>query len=143
VKFARISDNAFALRLELGEGVHEHIQAFCANNGIDNAAVSGIGSLDSATLAHYSIKTKQFRDLKLDGIYEVTSLLGNVALVNGQPFAHLHVTVSDEQMNARAGHLVKGTCSATLELIITAYPSHYQKTPNDDIGLSVWDFNAH
>jgi predicted DNA-binding protein with PD1-like motif len=43
-------------------------------------------------------------------------------------------------MMARAGHLVKGECSATLELFITSYPAHHTKSQNDHIGLKVWDF---
>lgn len=143
MKHGQLDDHTYAVRLELGEDVHDQIQQFCQELSIDNAAVSGIGSLDSPTLAHYSIKTKQFTDKHLDGIYEVTALLGNVALVDGQPFAHLHVTLSDPGMQAHAGHLVKGACSATLELIITSYPSHHWKTHDDAIGLSLWDFGAH
>lgn len=143
MKSAQLDANNYVLRLELGDDIHDQIQTFCAQNDINNAAVQGIGSVDSPTVAHYSVKTKQFTDKQLDGILEVTSLLGNVALVEGKPFAHIHVTVSGPDMVAHAGHLVKGTCSATLELIITAYPSHHWKTDNEDIGLKVWDFEAH
>jgi len=140
MKHANLDDHTHALRLELGEDIHSSIQDFCSGNGINNASVQGIGSVDSPTLAHYSIKSKQFADKHLDGIYEVTSLLGNVALVDGQPFAHLHVTVTDPDMQVRGGHLVKGQASATLELILTAYPSHHWKTDDETIGLKLWDF---
>jgi uncharacterized protein len=142
MKFGQLNDRAYALRLEPGEDIHEQIQGFCAANNIANAAVSGIGSVDSPTLAHYSVKTKQFTDQQLTGIFEVTSLLGNVALADGQPFAHLHVTLSGPDMHTLGGHLVKGECSATLELILETYPSHHWKTPDDSIGLKVWDFSA-
>lgn len=140
MKFARLSDNTSALRLELGDDIHDTLQSFCADQGIDNAQVSGIGSVDSPTLAHYSIKTKEFTDQTLSGIFEVTSLIGNIALVDGAPFAHLHATLSDEHMMVRGGHLVKGVCSATLELFITSYPAHHTKSHDDRIGLKVWDF---
>lgn len=140
--YGNLDDHTFAVRLELGEDVHEHIQQFCRDQGVNNAAVTALGSLDSPTLAHYSVKTKQFTDKRLDGIFEVTSLLGNVALVDGQPFAHLHVTLSDEHMRTFGGHLVKGACSATLELVIQSYPSDYSKTPDETVGLTVWDFDA-
>ncbi len=140
MKYARLSENTSALRLEPGDDIHETLQRFCAEQGIDNAQITGIGSVDAPTLAHYSMPTKQFSDMRLAGIFEVASLLGNVALIDGQPFAHLHVTLSDPQMMARAGHLVKGECSATLELFITSYPAHHTKTQNDHIGLKVWDF---
>jgi uncharacterized protein len=140
MKYARLNDNTSALRLEPGDDIHAVLQDFCAENTIDNAAIQGIGSIESPTLAHYSIHTKQFTDQTLEGIYEITSLLGNIALLDGHPFAHLHVTISDEHMMTRGGHLVKGVCSATLELFITSYPAHHTKSQNDHIGLKVWDF---
>jgi predicted DNA-binding protein with PD1-like motif len=140
MKFASFNDHTFGLRLELGEDVHDVIQSFCADHSIKNATVQGIGSLQNPTVAHYSIITKNFTDEKLDGIYEVTSLLGNIALVEGQPFAHIHVTVTGRDMLARGGHLVKGECSATLELVLTAYTTDHTKSQNDEIGLKVWDF---
>jgi predicted DNA-binding protein with PD1-like motif len=140
MKFASFNDHTFGLRLELGEDVHGVIQSFCADHSIKNATVQGIGSLQNPTVAHYSIITKNFTDEKLDGIYEVTSLLGNIALVEGQPFAHIHVTVTGRDMLARGGHLVKGECSATLELVLTAYTTDHTKSQNDEIGLKVWDF---
>jgi predicted DNA-binding protein with PD1-like motif len=140
MKFASFNDHTFGLRLELGEDVHDVIQSFCADHSIKNATVQGIGSLQNPTVAHYSIVTKNFTDEKLDGIYEVTSLLGNIALVEGQPFAHIHVTVTGRDMLARGGHLVKGECSATLELVLTAYTTDHTKSQSDEIGLKVWDF---
>lgn len=140
MKYASLSEHSFVLRLDPADDVHETIQNLCSQESITNASVQGIGSLESPTLAHYSIKTKHFTDKHLEGIYEVTSLLGNVSLVDGQPFAHVHVTISDDQMQTFGGHLVKGDCSATLELIIRSYPSSYSKLHSEAIGLKVWDF---
>jgi predicted DNA-binding protein with PD1-like motif len=142
MKSAQLNDHAWVLRLEPGDDVLDNLQAFCAKNDINNASVEGIGSFDSPTLAHYSIKTKQFTDKAFTGIYEVTGLLGNIALVDGQPFAHIHATVSGPDMIAHAGHIVKAACSATLEIILYSYPSHHWKSQDDAIGLKVWDFEV-
>jgi predicted DNA-binding protein with PD1-like motif len=140
MKFASLNDHTFALRLELGEDVHTSVQNFCSSHAIKNAAVQGIGSVQHPTIAHYSVVTKEFTDAKLDGIYEATSLLGNVSLVDSKPFAHLHVTLTGPDMVAKGGHLVKGECSATLELIITSYTTDHSKSHDEAVGLKVWDF---
>jgi uncharacterized protein len=142
MKFGVLNDHAFALRLEPGDDVHTSIQDFCAAHSIANAGIIGIGSLESPTLAHYSIKTKHFTHSPFIGIYEVTSLIGNVALQDNQHFAHLHATIAGPDFQSLGGHLVKGQCSATLELILESYPTNFSKTPNDAIGLSLWDFEA-
>lgn len=140
MKNATLNDTTYALRLERGDDIHTVIEAFCAKHDIANAAVSGIGSVEDPKLAHYSIETRQFTGYNFTGIFEIASLLGNVALIGNQPKAHLHVTISDAQMRAHAGHLIQGACSATLEIILTAYPSHHHKLPDDVTGLTVWDF---
>jgi predicted DNA-binding protein with PD1-like motif len=142
MKSASLNDHTFALRLELGEDVHTVVQDFCADHAIKNASVQGIGSVQNPTIAHYSVVTKEFTDAKLDGIYEATSLLGNIALVDDKPFAHLHVTLTGPDMAAKGGHLVRGECSATLELILTAYATDHTKSHHDAIGLKVWDFEG-
>lgn len=129
------------LRLERGDDILAVINTFCAGNGIKNATLSGIGSIERFQLAHYSIETREFTKRGFDGIHEVTSLLGNVGLVEGQPSAHVHVNVSGPDMVVLGGHLMSGQCSATLELMVTAYPSKLAKTFDETIGLNVWDFS--
>jgi len=142
MKYASLSDTSYVLRLELGDDIVDSIQQFCANLGIANASVQGIGSVKSPKLAHYSIETKQFTELTIPGILEITSLLGNIALVEDRPLAHLHVTLSNEAMQTYGGHMIKGECSATLELIVTSYPSQHTKAHDDEVGLSVWQLNS-
>ena len=54
----------------------------------------------------------------IKGEFELTSLVGNITIKNGNPFVHIHVNVSDEACNAYGGHLFSGTITATGELII-------------------------
>jgi len=136
----KINGAVYALRLEPGDDIHTAIQDFCAGQNITNAVISGLGSVESPTLAHYSMPAKQFTDRQLAGVFEVTNLTGNIALQNGRPFAHLHVTIAGPDFAALGGHLVKGACSATLELILEAHPTRFRKTPNDAVGLAIWDF---
>jgi predicted DNA-binding protein with PD1-like motif len=125
--------------LEQGDDVHETIQSFCRDHNVSNATLEGIGSVEDPTLAHYSIHTKEFHNQKFQGVYEVASMLGNVALVDDQPFAHVHVTVAGVDLTARAGHLVQAQCSATLEVLVRPYETSYIKRLDDAIGLQVWD----
>jgi len=130
------------MRLDPGDDILETIQNWCQGQKMLNALVSGIGSAEEPTLAHYSRVTKKFIQKQLAGIYEVTSLVGNVGQVDGgQPLVHLHATLSNEHMSAYGGHLVNGVCSATAEIVITPLETAFRKTFDDDIGLKIWDFD--
>ncbi|HVQ44686.1 MAG TPA: DUF296 domain-containing protein [Candidatus Saccharimonadia bacterium] len=143
MKSARLSDTTYALRLERGDDIHTVVQEFCAEHTIANASLTGIGSIENPKLAYYSIETKQFTERPLDGIFEVTSLLGNVGLLEGKPLNHVHVTLSDSLMQVYGGHLVSGACSATLEIFLHQYATSFGKQFDDAIGLNVWDFGSH
>ena len=140
MKTAKLDDGVYGLTLEPGDDIHGSIEGYCARYDFVNAEVTGIGSVENPTLAHYSMKTRKFTDKSFTGIFEISSLLGNISLVDGKPFAHLHVTISDIDMTAHAGHLVKGTCSATLELILRPFSSRFTKSDNSAVGLKIWDF---
>lgn len=137
--FGKVQENQFVLRLERGEEIVSAIKDFCLKQNIQNATFSGIGSVENPTLAHYRVDTKKYSEKEMQGIFEVPSLLGNVAIFENAPLLHPHITISDETMQAYAGHLVKGTVSATLEVFITLLPSTFEKKQNEQIGLKLYE----
>lgn len=57
----------------------------------------GIGSLRNPVVGYYSEEEKRYRSIELSGTFELLSLNGNISLKDGKPFAHLHVTLGDEE----------------------------------------------
>ncbi len=140
MKYNQIEADVYIIRLDPGDAIVELVEQFCRDHNIQNATVTGIGSVEGLVLAHYRIDRQKFSERSMDGIFEIASLQGNVSLFEGQPLAHFHVVVSDESMQAFAGHLVRGTCSATAELILQRLSSSFTKRSNPKIGLKIWDF---
>jgi predicted DNA-binding protein with PD1-like motif len=127
------------VRLEKGENLLESIEQIAKAHSITNAAISGIGSIENPTLAHYTVTTKKYLEKSFTGIYEIISLLGNISYVDQKPLVHTHCTISDEEMHGFAGHLVSGTVSATMEIIITIFPTTFGKKMDEEIGLKLLD----
>jgi uncharacterized protein len=123
----------------MGEEINESIKKFCEKLDVKNAEISAIGSVDSPTLAHYRVDTKKYKEKTFEGIFEITSLIGMVALFDGKPLVHVHVTISDDKMRAFGGHLVKGLTSATVEILLTAFDSKNTKSFDKKIGLKLLD----
>jgi uncharacterized protein len=128
------------IRLEPGEDILASVGAACRQHDIANAEVTGLGSAEQVTLAHYRRDTQEFTRRSFDGIYEIASLVGNVALIDGQPTLHCHVTIAGPDLAAHAGHLAAGVCSATVELVVRPLDSRYAKRHDDAIGLNLWRF---
>lgn len=137
--YSKINEDTYLLRLERGEKVNETVKSFCDESKIANAWLSGIGSIENPTLGHYDVTTQKYTDKAFLGIFELTNLTGNVAVFEGKPLVHAHVSLSDESMQAFGGHLVEAIVSATVELFLTVLPTSHTKSHNDEIGLKLWD----
>lgn len=137
--YSKVSSNKYLIRLLRGEDVNESIEKFCRELNIKNASVSGIGSIENPTLAHYRVDSKKYKEKILNGIFELTSLIGTVGVFENEPLVHVHVTLSNEEMKAFGGHLVKGRVSATVELVLTVFDTKFTKSHDNEIGLKLWD----
>ena len=137
--FGKVAGDQYLIRFEKGEEILPSLKTFCKRYNITNATVSGIGSLENPTLAHYRVDNKKYSEKKFEGVYEVVSLLGNIALFEKNPLPHIHVTLSDEEMHVIAGHLIQGTVSATLEMTLNDLPTMHRKKHDEEIGLNLWD----
>lgn len=139
MEYSRVNKNSFLIRLVKGEEVVISIKSFCEKKGIKNAWFSGLGSIENPTLAHYRVDTKKYSEKKLNGIFEVTNMTGNVGVFDNAPLVHAHITLSNDAMQAFGGHLVSTVVSATLEVELTDLGSHYTKLYSEEIGLKLWD----
>jgi predicted DNA-binding protein with PD1-like motif len=98
----------FLLRVPEGEGLLEFVNRFAGEKGIKTAIVKGIGSLRNPVVGYYSEEIKNYKRIELLGTFEMLTLLGNVSLKDGKPFAHLHVTLGNASGDVFGGHLMKG-----------------------------------
>ena len=139
--YSKMSSKKYLIRLLKGEEIVASIKKFCEELNIKNAEISAIGSVESPTLAHYRVDTKKYKEKTLKGIFELTSLIGSVAISEGEPLVHVHVTISDDEMRAFGGHLVKGVVSATVEVFLESFESKYTKSHDKEIGLKLWNLD--
>lgn len=136
--YAELDPTHYLIRLERGEDIIGMLIDFFRDVNINNAELRGIGSIENPTLAHYKVDSKQYSEKELPGTFEITSLLGNIAILDDDIVIHPHITISNEQMQAFGGHLVKGVVSATMEIIVTVFPTNFHKVHDEDTGLNLW-----
>lgn len=139
VKYSKVSEKKYLLRLERNEKVNEAIASFVSKMGVKNASISGIGSIEDPTLAHYRVDTRKYSEKPFKGIFEVLSFLGNIAIFDDFPLVHTHISLSNEKMKGLGGHLVEAKVSATMEVVIDVFDTALTKSFNDEIGLKLWD----
>ena len=67
----------------------------------------------------------------------MVSLLGNIALTDGEPSLHIHAVLGVRGGRAVAGHLLEATVRPTLEIMLTETPAHLVRCKDAKTGLSL------
>lgn len=108
----------YQLRLETGEEIHSSLNSFMKEIGIKGGSVIGIGALSSYSLGYYNLSENEYLRKDYDEAAELLSCVGNLSYTAETPVAHLHVVLSNMNMETRGGHLFEGVISATGEFSI-------------------------
>ncbi len=127
------------VRLNCGEDLYDGLTAFAKERGIRAAAVNCLGAVRRASLRYYDQEAREYRDFVLDEHLEVVAGVGNVSLLDGEPFLHLHAALADADGRAFGGHVNAGTEVFALEATIwelTGDPP--VRTSDDCTGLTLW-----
>jgi uncharacterized protein len=138
MKYARVGD-AFVVRLETGEEIFSTLAEFARAVAIDAAHVSGIGSAYHVVLGYFDRQAREYSRHTVEEEVEIVSLLGNIALKDGQPFPHLHVTVSGRDYRPLAGHFFEGYVGGTCEVVVRPLSGYLQRSQDEATGLYLLD----
>jgi predicted DNA-binding protein with PD1-like motif len=120
----RSVDGRHIVRIEAGERVMPSLTRFFGElnrrEGVTFANISGAGAVSRARLAYWDADSKEYIDRDFVEQLEVVSFLGNLAMKEGQPFAHLHVVLSRADFSTVGGHLQDAVVRPTLEVWLRA-----------------------
>ena len=99
------NNNSYIIYIEKNEKVMEKLTQFCIDNDISSAQVSGIGAVKNIDIGGYDINKKDYHHKLFEEIHELISFQGNIALKDGEPFVHAHITIGNHDMDVFGGHL--------------------------------------
>jgi predicted DNA-binding protein with PD1-like motif len=103
-----------------------------------SSSFKAIGAFSSVKLAWFDWETKQYQpSVVLDEQVELLSLIGDVALKDGEPQVHAHVVVGKADGTAHGGHLQEAHVRPTCELVLIEDPVHLQKQLDPQSGLAL------
>lgn len=133
-------ENTIILRMDRGEEILETLKTVALKENIKLASVSAIGACDHFVAGVYSIPEQKYYKNEFNGVFEITALVGNINTMNGEYYAHLHITCADEKCNCLGGHLNEARISATCEMIINIVEGNVDRVKNPDTGINVFKF---
>jgi len=133
-------ENKYVIRLYKDEKIIETLLKFLRDNHIKLGYFFGLGALHRVELAHYALKTKKYSSKVLEGAFEIASLHGNIATLNGEEYIHAHIVVSDDEMNTFGGHLKEAVVGPTCEIILVEIDGEVEREFSGEIGLNLFKF---
>jgi hypothetical protein len=128
----------FALIFETGDEINGELQRFSKEQNLSGSSFKAIGALSYAKLGWFNWKTKKYEPAcVLDEQVELLSLIGDIALKDGDPQVHAHVVVGRSDGTAHGGHLIEARVRPTCELILSESPTQLQKKVDPATGIAL------
>jgi len=129
----------FLLRLPTGSDLLESLERHVRETGITIGYLSGLGAVSRAVVAYYDQSAQEYRQFPLERHLEITNLIGNVSLRDGQPMVHAHATFADEDGSAFGGHVAPGTLVFAAEVALIGLEGPALIREHDQAtGLPLW-----
>lgn len=132
---------SFLLRVPKGAELLSFLKEFARKNEIKKAAVFAIGSFEDATLAYYDLETRRYEPIEVKERTELVSLSGNISLMDGEPFPHVHAVLSRRDGSTVGGHLMRASVFM-VELYVTEVPGPLLERKPWEHGLKVWELEG-
>ena len=131
-------DNKIMLRIDKGEYINKTILDVASFYNLKFGWINGLGAIMNPELGYYDLKNKEYIKKTIIGEFELTSLIGNLTLKEGDLFVHSHITFSDINFNAYGGHLFDCKIAVAGEFLIFRSPTEINRKYDDEIGLYTW-----
>lgn len=133
-------DNSYVVRLNKGEEVIASLKELCNNENIKLAEIAGLGASNLVEIGVFNVNTKEYNTKVFEGMFEITSLVGNSTRKDGEVYLHVHINFGDENGMVRGGHLVRSVISATSEIIVRKIDGEVGRKLSEEIGLNLLEF---
>ena len=139
MEYKRFGNN-IVVRMDRGEDIVEQVKVLAEREQIRLASVQALGAVNDFTVGVFKTDRKQYDSNTFTGYFEIVSLTGTITTMDGQYYAHLHMSCGDEQGHVFGGHLNRAVVSATCEVVIRILEGTVERRFDGDIGLNVFDF---
>ncbi len=128
---------SFLVKLEHGKELLTQLKDFLVENGIKSAFVSGIGAVISAEIGYYDQKRREYVKKSFAERSEILSLSGNVSLLNGEVFPHIHVILGYDN-RVYGGHLFSAEVFACELFVLELVGTPPERSFDEVTGLKLW-----
>ncbi|MFW6448832.1 MAG: PPC domain-containing DNA-binding protein [Halobacteriota archaeon] len=132
------ADATYVIRLSNGDDWRAQIERLAEVEGVEAGWFVGLGAVRRAELWYYDQSAGRYRPFEVGEPMEVAACVGNISLLDGDPFAHTHAVLSDPDGRTVAGHLDAAEVFAG-EVIVWSFERPLERVPDAETDLDLWD----
>jgi uncharacterized protein len=133
----------YVMVFSAGDEAVAGLEGFARSERLSAASLTGIGAFSQARIGFFDWESKSYQPTEISEQVEVLSLVGDVALGEGdEPQLHAHVVLGCRDGRALGGHLLAATVRPTLEIVLTEAPARLSKRSDPESGLALIDLGA-
>ncbi len=131
-------ENKYIVSIDNHTEIADALLSFCSETGIKSGSISGIGAIDSMTLRFFNPATKKYVDRQFNEQMEIASLLGNVSILDGKTYLHLHIVAGRSDYSTLGGHLLSARLSGAGEFFVEDFGVDAERAYSEEIGLNIY-----
>lgn len=139
MEYRRFGDTLI-VRIDKGEEILRQMKQVAQAENIRLASVSALGAVNDFTVGVFKTSEKTYYANHFTGDYEIVSLSGTISTMNGEYYAHIHMSAGDEKGMVVGGHLNEAKVSATCEMVIHVIHGEVERAFSNEIGLNLFAF---
>lgn len=136
----RVFGKTVVARLDRGEEILDKLRELAEKEHIKLASVQALGATNDFTVGVFNTETKQYAANRFTGSFEIVSLVGTVNTMDGQFYAHLHMSAGNKKGEVFGGHLNRAVVSATCEMVLHLIDGTVDRRFDADTGLNLFRF---
>jgi predicted DNA-binding protein with PD1-like motif len=138
----QLDASTWALVFDKGDEAVSQLERWAKKQRLTAASLTAIGAFSDAVLGYFDPARKEYDEIPVDEQVEVLTLVGDVAVHEGEPKVHAHVVLGKRDGSAVGGHLLRAHVWPTLELVLREAPATLRKRHDPETGLALIDPGA-
>lgn len=129
--------NTIIARIDKGEEILAQMQEIAMKENIKLASVNALGATNDFTVGVYHTVEKKYYANNFFGAFEIVSFHNTM---NGEYYAHIHMSAGNEKGEVFGGHLNRAVVSATCEMVISIIDGTVDRFYDEETGLNLFQF---
>jgi hypothetical protein len=135
----KVFGSTIVVRIDRGEELMTSVKSLCEKEGVTLASITALGAVDHVIVGLYKVEEQRFLPNVFDGEMEMTSLIGNVTVKDGEVYLHMHADFADETGRVFGGHVTEVIVSGTCEMFIQKIDGVIGRRMDNETGINLFD----